>query len=932
MDYKKTLNLPKTKFSMKANLVQKEPEILKLWDEIDIYKLVNKKTSGRPSFVLHDGPPYANGDIHLGHTINKVLKDIIVKYKSMKNFYSPFVPGWDCHGQPIEHNVEKSLGSKKSEINQVQLRKLCKEYALKFVKRQAEQFKRLGIRGDFENPYLTLRPLYEATNIEVFGKLYEEGYIYKGKKPIHWCYHCETALAEAEIEYDDEKSPSIYVKFPFKSDFAKLSDYRLPKYFLIWTTTPWTLPANVAIAVNPKLEYAAVEVGGEIYILANDLIKGVLSKAGISHFKVLKTFTGCELENLVCLHPFQPWDSKVILADFVALDTGSGCVHIAPGHGQEDYQVGLAYKLPILMPVDDKGFFTKQAGKYAGQHVEKANETIVADLKKENFLFYASSIVHSYPHCWRCKKPVIFRATEQWFVSMDNKNFRENVLNEIKKVKWMPEWSEKRITGMVKDRPDWCISRQRSWGVPIPVFYCSNCRKEIVTKETINAIIELFKEEGADAWFIKSADEILPKGTICPDCKGTEFIKENDILDVWFESGVSHFAVLRNRPELIWPAQMYLEGTDQHRGWFQSSLLTSVGCTGRAPYDSVLTHGFLVDGNGRKMSKSLGNVVDPLEVIKKSGADILRLWVASADYSTDVAVSGEILERIAEAYRRIRNTLRFIMGNLCDFNPQKDKIHYEDMEEIDRWAISRLQKLIEDVTQAFDKYKFYFAYHAIYNFCVTDLSSFYLDVLKDRLYTSSPTSKERRSSQTAFHEILMSLIGLLAPVLAFTAEDAWMNLDDCYKTEVSVHLTNWPSVNREFIDDNLEKKWGMLLRVRAEILKALEIARSEKLIGNPLEAMVTIYCDPDLFEFLSLNQDVLSSIFIVSQVELASSDSKKDNVIFLSEEIPNFAILISKAKGKKCERCWNYSKSVGANSEHPTICSKCLDVIKNMTE
>jgi len=929
VNYKKTLNLPKSKFSMKANLVQKEPEILKFWDEVDIYKLVSKKTAEAPFFILHDGPPYANGDIHLGHTLNKVLKDIIVKYKTMRGFNSPYVPGWDCHGQPIEHNVEKKLGKKKSEVSQVKLRKLCRDYALKFVKRQTQQFKRLGVRGDFKNPYLTLKHHYEAINVEVFGKLYKNGNIYKGRKPIHWCYHCETALAEAEIEYNDEKSTSIYVKFPLKSEFAPLDNYNLPKYFLIWTTTPWTLPANVAIAVNPKVEYVAIEAMDEIYIVAKDLAERVFSEAEILNFKVIKTFKGQELEGLECLHPFQSRESIIISADFVELDTGSGCVHIAPGHGQEDYQAGLNYKLPIIMPVDGKGFFTQEAGKYVGQHVEEANETIVNDLRKDNLLFHSSTITHSYPHCWRCKNPVIFRATEQWFVSADGKDLRKKALEEIRKVNWIPSWSEKRITSMVKDRPDWCISRQRAWGVPIPVFYCSDCGKEIVTSESIKSVLNLFEKDGSDAWFTKSAEEILPEGTICQSCKGTQFVKESDILDVWFESGVSHFAVLKNRSDLNWPAQLYLEGSDQHRGWFQSSLLTSVGCTGKAPYESVLTHGFLVDGEGRKMSKSLGNVVDPLEVIKQSGADVLRLWVISSDYTSDIAVSQEILERISEAYRRIRNTMRFLMGNLYDFEPEKDKVNYENMGEVDRWVLGRLHKLIKTVTQAHDEYKFHIIYHSIFNFCVTDLSSFYLDVQKDCLYTFAPDSKERRSCQTALSEILMSLIGMLAPTLVFTAEDAWRSLPDNYKDEISVQLTSWPQVNNDLIDEELEEKWDKLLKIRGEVLKAIETMRNEKLIGNSLEAMVAIYSNHEFYKFLNSYKDILPGIFIVSQVKLFDSVDDISGKAFQSEELPGLLILISKALGAKCERCWNYGESVGEDNEYPTICSRCLKVIKS---
>jgi len=932
MDYKKTLNLPKTNFSMKANLVQKEPEILKHWDDIGIYKLVSDKTVNGPNFILHDGPPYANGDIHLGHTLNKALKDIVVRYRTARGFNSPFVPGWDCHGQPIEHNIEKSLGAKKDEINQVELRKLCRDYALKFVCRQTEQFKRLGIRGDFNNPYLTLEPLYEATNIEVFGELYKEGYVYRGRKPIHWCYHCETALAEAEIEYDDEKSSSIYVKFPLKSSFVPLDGYDLPKYFLIWTTTPWTLPANVAVAVHPDVEYAAIEADGEIYVLARDLVETVFVEAGVLNLKVLKTFRGEELGGLACIHPFQPWESVVILADFVVLDTGSGCVHIAPGHGQEDYQAGLKYKLPAPMPVDGKGFFTKQAGKYAGQHIEKANEVIIKDLKENGFLLHASSITHAYPHCWRCKNPVIFRATEQWFISMENNGLREKALEEIRKVNWIPAWSEKRITGMVRDRPDWCISRQRAWGVPIPVFYCSSCGKEIVTPESIKAVAELFRKEGADAWFAKSADQILPEGIACPDCKGVHFIKENDILDVWFESGVSHLAILKNRRGLAWPAQLYLEGSDQHRGWFQSSLLTSIGFAKKAPYDSVLTHGFLVDGNGRKMSKSLGNVVDPLKVIEKYGADVLRLWVISGDYASDIAVSQEILERISEAYRRIRNTLRFLMGNLFDYEPEKDVVDLKDMEEIDKWALCRLHKLIETVTRAYEEYKFHLVYHSIYNFCVTDLSSFYLDVLKDRLYTFAASSRERKSSQTALYEILMTLISLLSPVLVFTAEDAWMNLHESFKSEASVQLAKWPEVNKKFIDNKFEEKWNNLLKIRVEVLKALEVSRNDKLLGNSLEANVELYCDDELYEFLSSYIDILPMLFIVSQVNLFNLIDDIPNNAFKGEEFPKLAISVSKAPGNKCERCWNYKESVGEDKKYSMLCSRCLDVVKGFRE
>ncbi len=931
IDYKKTLNLPRTGFPMKADLTRQEPEILKFWDEIDVYKLNCEETKGKPSFVLHDGPPYANGDIHLGHTLNKVLKDIVVKYKSMRGHFSPYVPGWDCHGQPIEHNVEKSLGVHKSEISQTELRELCRKYALKYVKRQSEQFRRLGVRGDFKRPYLTLDPEYEATNIEIFGKLYERGLIYRGLKPIHWCYRCETALAEAEIEYADETSPSIYVKFILQSSFAPLKGYPQPRYLLIWTTTPWTLPANVAVAVRPGADYAAVEVDGEIYILARVLVEQVFGETGVANYQILETFKGGELEKLVCGQPLQDWDSLVVLADFVALDQGTGCVHIAPGHGQEDYMVGLEYDLPTLMPVDDKGFFTKEAGKFGGKHITEANELIIQDLKERELLLYRTSTVHSYPHCWRCKKPVIFRATEQWFISMDGDTLRRDALKVIGKVSWIPEWSRNRITSMVEERPDWCISRQRAWGVPIPVFYCQVCKKPVVTPDTIKIVRELFEKEGADSWFKKSAGDILPADFTCPDCGGKRFEKEKDILDVWFESGISHFAVLRTRSELTWPADLYVEGSDQHRGWFQSSLLTSIGAEGKAPYKAVLTHGFLVDQEGRKMSKSLGNVVDPLEVVKESGADILRLWVASSDYSVDVAVSPEILKRTSEAYRRIRNTARFFLGNLYDFDSDEHGVAYDDLEEIDRWALLKLHRLLGRVTEAYENYRFHLVFHSIHNFCVTDMSAFYLDVLKDRLYTTAPNSKQRRSAQTVLFEILTNLAKILSPILAFTAEEIWQQIPEGQRGKMSVQLCSWPRVVKEYFDEALEKEWDRLHEVRDEVLKALEFARKEKLVGNSLEATVTLYASNELYHFLKIRKGLLPTIFIVSQVELveAAPDAAPDDA-FRSLELPGLAVLVHRAPGGKCERCWNYSETVGRDREHKTLCARCVKVVREL--
>ncbi len=937
IDYKKTINLPRTDFPMKADLAQRELEILKFWQEIDLHSLFIEKSKGKPHFILHDGPPYANGNIHLGHTLNKVLKDMIVRYKLMRGFYSPYVPGWDCHGQPIEHNVEKSLSVEKSKISPTELRKKCRDYAMHFVDRQSQQFQRLAIQGDFRHPYLTLDHEYEATNVEVFGKLYERGLVYRGRKPIHWCYQCETALAEAEIEYKDEESPSIYVKFPLKDEFKLLAGYSQPKYFLIWTTTPWTLPANVAVAIHPDADYGSYLVGNEILILVKNLAESVFKEVGLEDYSFLKAFKGKDLENFFLKQPLRDWDSKVILADFVALDQGTGCVHIAPGHGQEDYMIGLEYNLPSPMPVDNRGVFTNEAGKFADMHILEANNAIIEHLKDMKLLLYSSTLLHSYPHCWRCKKPVIFRATEQWFVSMDKDGFRDEVLKEITKVKWIPEWSENRITSMVKERPDWCISRQRVWGVPIPVFYCVACGKPIVTCETINAVTELFRKEGADSWFSKKEEEILPPDFKCPYCKKSNFKKETDILDVWFESGISHIAVLRKRKELSWPADLYVEGSDQHRGWFQSSLLASVGSERKAPYKAVLTHGFLVDEQGRKMSKSLGNVVDPLEVIEESGADILRLWVASSDYSTDIAVSPEILKRVSEAYRRIRNTLRFLMGNLYDFNLD-EVIPYEELEEIDKWALLKLHELLVKVTEAYETYKFHTIFHSVHNFCVVDMSGFYLDVLKDRLYTSAADSKERHSAQTVLFDILLNLVKILSPVLAFTSEEVWQYILKIYSTgkgeqnPASVGLSSWPEIKKEKFDSTLEKKWDKLHMVRDEVLKALELARNEKIIGNSLEASVTLFTSSEHYHFLRENRAILPTILIVSQVEVAEAapDAVSEEA-FNSSVIPGLAIWVSRARGEKCKRCWNWSETVGKDKKYMFLCARCVKVIKSLS-
>ncbi|RJQ54131.1 MAG: isoleucine--tRNA ligase [Actinobacteria bacterium] len=918
MDYKETLNLPKTQFPMKANLPQREPAFLELWKKMEVYRASLAKNEGREMYVLHDGPPYANGDIHLGTGFNKILKDFVVKYHTMKGYRSPYVPGWDCHGQPIEQQVEKGPGAKKNEISQAEFRNMCRSYALKFVGRQSEQFQRLGVRGDFENPYLTLDHAYEAANIAVFSMLYEKGMIYRGRKPIHWCWYDKTALAEAEIEYSDELSPSIYVKMPLESSFGPLDAFGEPKFVLIWTTTPWTLPANVAIAVHPDIDYAAVKVGGEILVMAEARVEPVMAEAGVTGYEILTTFRGEKMERLVCRQPILGTDSIVILGGFVDIGTGTGCVHIAPGHGEEDYIAALEYNLPAPMPVNEDGILTGEAGRFEGLHIDEANEKIPEWLAEQGLLFHLAKTAHSYPHCWRCHNPVIFRATEQWFVGVDETGLREAALAEIGRVRWIPAWSERRISSMVEERPDWCISRQRSWGVPIPVFYCEKCRETIAERETFKAVEDLFFRDGADAWFTKEASEILPPGFECPKCGGREFRKETDILDVWFESGCSHVGVLRARDELRWPADLYLEGSDQHRGWFQTSLLTSVGSYAKAPYKAVLTHGFLVDGEGRKMSKSLGNVVDPMQEVKTLGADVLRLWAASADYGADIAASEEILQRVADAYRRIRNTFRFLLGNVHDFDPATERVDYEDLNELDRWAMMRLNQLVETVTTAYDEYRFHRVYRSIYDFCVVDMSSFYLDVIKDRLYTFAAGSKERKAGQTVLYDILMALVKMLAPVLSFTCEEVWQLLPQERRGCESVQLCDWPRSDDRFADEKLERDWERLLEVRGEVSKALEEAREAKRIGNSLEASVNLVVSDEMARFLSRYSDLLPALFIVSEVTTAESGEKKP---------PLAEVRVKSAPGDKCERCWRYQAEVGEDPLHPSLCDRCISAL-----
>jgi isoleucyl-tRNA synthetase len=927
VDYGKTLNLPKTKFPMRANLSSREPEIQSYWEEKKIYERLLEKNKNNEKFILHDGPPYANGDIHLGTALNKILKDIIVRFKGMNGYYTPYIPGWDTHGLPIEHQVVKNMGGNRHAVDEITLRRKCHDYALSFVDKQREQFKRLGVLGDWQNPYLTLKPEYEAKQISVFGEMAKKGYIYKGLKPVYWCASCETALAEAEVEYDEKKSPSIYVKFPLLSDVQEIfsSAGRLkdkPVFVLIWTTTPWTLPANLAVAVHPDFEYALVETNDEYFIMAKELVEEVMGLNN-AEYEIISTAKGKDLELKKCLHPFIDRESLLVNGDHVTLEQGTGCVHTAPGHGHEDYLVSLQYKLPVLTPVNSQGVFTEEAGKFAGLFYDKANKEIVNELKERGMLWHFSFIKHQYAHCWRCKQPVIYRATEQWFASVEG--FRKEALDSIKQVEWIPSWGEDRITNMVSDRADWCISRQRVWGVPIPIFYCQKCGKEIVNDETLKVVEELFAKEGSDSWFIKEPKEILPEGYNCPHCGSAELRKETDIMDVWFDSGSSHAAVLTTRPELRWPADLYLEGSDQHRGWFQSSLLTAVATRGSAPYKAVLTHGFVVDGEGKKMSKSLGNVIYPQDVIKQYGADILRLWVVSADYRGDIRVSQEILKQMSEIYRKIRNTCRFMLGNLYDFDPARDMVSDDQLFELDRWALMRLQQLVEKVNSAYNNYEFHVFYHAVHNFCVLDMSSFYLDILKDRLYTSKAESVERRAAQTVMYKIIRTLVRLIAPVISHTAEEIWKYLPEDRNYPESVFLSAWPEVEKKYLNEQLNVDWELIRQVRKDVAKALEIARQNKIIGHSLDASVKLYGDEKISAFLRRYAGDLANIFIVSKVELGAGPAVEGSV--RAEEVEGLQIYVEQAKGVKCPRCWIYSEEIRPEQEGADICPRCSAVL-----
>jgi len=936
MDYRETLNLPRTSFKMKANLSQKEPMALKAWNKEELYRKLQEESIGKPGFILHDGPPYANGNIHLGTAFNKILKDIILRSKRMAGFNAPYIPGWDCHGLPIEHNVDKELGEKKKTIPKLSKRKACRDYAKKWIKIQKKEFERLGVLGDWDEPYLTINYAYEATIAREFNKFLLSDSVIRNKKPVYWCATCTTALAEAEVEYHDHTSPSIYVKFKIEEDLSDISGSLAGNdlYVVIWTTTPWTLPANLAVALHPDFVYAAVGVGNEMWILAEDLVESVMNETGIEKYEIKATFSARGLENKKCRHPFMDRDSLFVLADYVTTEAGTGCVHTAPGHGTDDYQTGLRYGLEILSPLDDEGVYTVDAGPYAGQRVPKVNSVISGDMASTGALIHESALQHSYPHCWRCKKPVMYRATPQWFISMENNQLRNKALMAIKEIEWTPAWGMQRIYSMVEGRPDWCLSRQRSWGVPITVISCKACGEVIKSEALVEKIDELFKKEGADAWFSHGVEDFLEENTQCTKCGSSDFTKEEDILDVWFDSGVSHAAVCEEREELESPADLYLEGSDQHRGWFQSSLLTSTGTRGRAPFKGVLTHGYVVDGQGKKMSKSVGNVVAPEEVIEKYGAEILRLWVSSEDYRDDIKVSDEILKQVSDSYRKIRNTIRYMLGNLGDFDAENNSVAIEDLPELDRWALAKFEQFRLKVQNGYEKYEFHSIYQGMNYFCGTTMSSFYLDILKDRLYVSGTDSHLRRSAQTVLYTILDGLLRILSPIICFTAEEAWNHLHSVGPKEPlsnGIFFKDFPTaLNIAGCDQQMMDKWEYLLKVRSEITKALEIARREKIIGHSLEAEVLVKAEGDLASFLEEEWATVKEISIISELSKLTDSQTVNQSLFESEEMDGFKIQIQAAEGSKCERCWIRSTTVGENVSHPSLCDRCGEVVVAM--
>lgn len=915
--YKDTVNLPATSFAMKANLPQKEPEMIQSWLKNNIYQKMVARNKGNKPFAFPDGPPYANGNIHMGHALNKILKDIVIKYHNMSGQPAVFIPGWDCHGLPIELGVSKNLGAKRSQITEKEFRDHCRSYAMDWINKQREQFKRLGLLADWENPYLTMQPVYEAEEVRQLAKMVETGAFYGGEKPVYWCLPLQTALADTEVEYHNHKSPAVYVKFNLQSGpnsgAEKLGNPKKKTSFVIWTTTPWTLPANLAICVNPEFEYALYELNDEYIVIAKGLKEKMEEDTGLKLLQVgSQTWKGQELEGIKTRHPFIERESGIILGTHVTLDAGTGCVHTAPGHGQDDYIVGSRYGLPVYSPVDAAGKFTKEVPFLEGMQVFEANPKVIETLRSSGHLIAHKEIEHSYPHCWRTKTPLIFRATSQWFLSMsDGKfNLRQKSLDAIKTVRWVPKWGENRITAMVENRPDWCLSRQRIWGVPIPVFFCTKCDEPMVSAEAMNRVADKMEQEGGMEAYHKYEASEFTKGMKCAKCGCTEFKKCKDILDVWFDSGVCHASVQMRREGLTSPADLYLEGSDQHRGWFQTSLLTSVATTGQAPFKTVLTHGFVNDIQGRKMSKSLGNVIDPIEVMKTSGAEILRLWTAYEDYGQDVTCGKESFERLSETYRRMRNTMRFLLGNMNDFDPTKDAIAFSEMLDLDQWALMRLNVLIETCTSAFENYEFHKIYHGLNNFVTVDLSAVYLDILKDRLYTWKKTGKGRRSAQTVLYYLTKTMCGLMAPILSFLAEETYACLPGS-KVE-SIFLTDFPKVNPQWKRDGLFEKFEVLLNFRGEAQKVLENLRREKVIGSSLEASLVLQAQGKELQVLKEFEAQLPTLMIVSQVRLSEGPTE---------------VKALKADGEKCVRCWNYSLENNKSAQFPEVCPKCVEAL-----
>ena len=936
MDYNKTINLPKTDFPMRAGLPKREPEMLRRWQEQDVYGELLKKNEGKPLFNLHDGPPFSNGALHMGHALNKAIKDFITRSYAMRGYYTPYIPGWDNHGMPIESAIIKQNKLNHKAMSIPDFRSACHDFAQHYMDVQSEGFQRMGVLGDWEHPYCTMNPGFEAEEVKVFGEMYKKGYIYKGLKPVYWCPKDETALAEAEIEYQDDPCTTVYVKFPMHDDLGKLPGYDKSKlFFVIWTTTIWTLPGNLGISLHPRETYAVVKApNGESYIMAEALVEKVMKLGGFDTWEIAETHTGDFFENMLADHPFLPKTSRLLLAEYVTMDSGTGCVHTAPGFGADDYETCKRYGMDMVVPVDDQGRHTDYAGKYAGMKTDESNPVILNDMKESGMLFASEDIVHSYPHCWRCKGPIIFRATPQWFCSVEA--FKDEACAACEDVRWVPEWGKERMKAMVRERSDWCISRQRRWGLPIPVVYCKDCGKPICTDETIAAISALFEKEGSNAWFAKEAEEILPEGFTCPHCGSkTGFTKEEDTLDGWFDSGSTHFAAMK-KDQGFWPATMYLEGLDQYRGWFQSALLTAVGAFGQgAPFKECVTHGWTVDGEGKAMHKSLGNGMDPYEIMDKYGADLLRLWAASADYHADVRCSDAIFKQLSQNYLKFRNTARYCLGNLDGFNPDQ-MVAPADMEELDRWAITRLNALMERCFKAYDDYEFLVVTHAVNDFCVVDMSNFYLDIIKDRLYCEEADGRKRRSAQTALFLILDTMTKIMAPILAYTCDEIWQSM--AHRSSDDGRNVVFNDMNQPFTDyalpEDAMEKWALVEKLRDDVNAVLETARAQKKIGKALEAHVALHAADDetakvLMRVAGLN---LAELFIVSECSISNADPAADSVVGQGTAFPGLTVEVREATGAKCERCWMQSATVGADADHPTLCARCAAVVRNLPQ